>query len=225
MGLDTVELVMDVEEHFGVLLREASRERIRTIGDLADAILEEIAIVSSKPCPTMRAFYELRAKIRGSLSIPELRIRPSAKLIDLIPLSRRRACWNAIQTVQPCQFPGLTWSRGTGISLLVGIVFCYLAPFMLLPFDAWILSVIIGSLLAIFLGKWMTRFRLEIPRSLVTVGDLVRSASSANASIRLDLKTKEMVLSELFPIVSEQFGVKIERLTARSRFVEDLGAD
>lgn len=100
MGLDTVELVMDVEEHFGVLLREANRERIRTIGDLADAILEEIAIVSAKPCPTLRAFYELRAKIRGSLSIPELRIRPSTKLCDLIPLSHRRVCWDAIQSVQ-----------------------------------------------------------------------------------------------------------------------------
>ena len=64
MGLDTVELVMDVEDHFGVILPEDDSQRIRTIEDLADVILARIVASSVVPCPTMRAFFELRLVFR-----------------------------------------------------------------------------------------------------------------------------------------------------------------
>ncbi len=41
---------------------------------------------------------------------------------------------------------------------------------------------------------------------------------------KTDLTTRELVLGELFPIVAEQFGVELKKLTPQTRFVEDLGA-
>ncbi len=71
----------------------------------------------------------------------------------------------------------------------------------------------------------MNRFRSEIPQNYSTVGDLVKSCvGSVIATKKTDLTTKELVLSDLFPIVAEQFGVDLKKLTPQTRFVEDLGA-
>ncbi len=45
---------MDVEDHFGILLREDDSQRIRTIGDLADVIFARILASSVTPCPSIR---------------------------------------------------------------------------------------------------------------------------------------------------------------------------
>jgi len=216
---------MDVEDHFGVLLREDDSQRIRTIGDLADMILARIVASSIVPCPTMRAFYELRLAIRESLGTPQLRIRPSTPLKDLIPLPHRRACWASIQSTQPWRFPGLELNRTAYNMTLMFIVFVYAMPFLLLPFEMWVISISLSSLISIIVYTWVKRYRFQIPQNYTTVGDLVRSSvGTVIATKKTDLTTKEFVLDELFPIVAEQFGVDLRKLRPQTRFVEDLGA-
>ena len=69
----------------------------------------------------------------------------------------------------------------------------------------------------------MNRFRTEIPKSYITIGDLVRSSiGSVIATKKTELRTRDQVLAELLPIVSEQFGVDIEKLHSTTRFFEDI---
>ncbi len=225
MGLDTVELVMDVEDHFGILLREDDSQRIRTIGDLADVILARILASSAVPCPTMRAFYELRLAIRESLGSPQLRIHPSTPLKELIPLSQRRACWASIKSRQPWRFPGLEMNGLVSNLTATFIAILYAIPFCLLPLEMWLISISLSLLVSIIVYTWMNRYRSEIPKTYTTVGDLVKSSvGSVIATKKTDLTTKALVLGDLFPIVAEQFGVDIKKLTPQTRFVEDLGA-
>ncbi len=226
MGLDTVELVMDVEDHFGILLREEESQKIRTIGDLADVILLRILASSTKTCPTIRVFYETRSLIRESLNSPKLRMRPSTKLIDLIPPSKRRHCWSSIRCMQPWRFPGLQMNRPMYVFTLTLIAIVYVIPFTLIPLEMWVISLSSSSLLAIVICVLMNRFRSEFPLNYKTVGDLVRSSvGSIVATKRTNLISKELVLADLYPIVANQFGVDLDKLTQGTRFVEDLGAD
>ncbi len=225
MGLDTVELVMDVEDHFGILLREDESQGIRTIGDLADVILTRNLASAIMPCPSMRAFYDLRSVIRASLGSTELPMRPSTLLAELIPASHRQACWAAVQSKQPWRFPGLQWKRQTYRFTLAFIAVLYVIPCAMLPLEMWLISIPLSSLISLFLVTWMKRYRSEIPPNYTTVGDLVRSsAGSVIATKNTHLTTRELVLGDLYPIVAEQFGVDLKRLTPQTRFVEDLGA-
>jgi acyl carrier protein len=216
---------MDVEDHFGILLREDDSQRIRTIGDLADVILARIFASAVTPCPSMRAFYELRKAIRESLGSNDLRMRPSTQLAELIPLSHRRECWAAIQSKQPWRFPGLRMNRLTYNFTLAFVALVYVIPFCFLPLEMWVISVPCSSLVSIVVYTWMKRYRSEIPQTFTTVGDLVKSSiGSVIATKKTELTTKELVLGDLLPIVAEQFGVDIKKLTSQTRFVEDLGA-
>ena len=146
-------------------------------------------------------------------------------LKDLIPHSHRRECWETIRSKQPIRFPGLGLDRNAYTLRLTAILIVYLMPLLLLPFERWILSATFSSLFAIIVYIFMNRYRSEIPRTYATVGDLVRSSvGSVIATKKTDLNTKELVLSELFPIVAEQFGVDRKKLHPQTRFFEDLGA-
>jgi acyl carrier protein len=225
MGLDTVELVMEVEEHFGIALRDEDAERIRTIGDLADAILSRIVAATALTCPSIPAFYALRSTLRQSLDEPQLRIRPTSLLSEIIPISKRRRCWSAIRSLQPWRFPGLELSHKACQLRLAAQLVSMIVPLFLLPSEMWILSLAFGFLLCILVHVGMNRFRVEIPQTYQTVGDLVRSAiSTVIATRKNDVTSREHVLSELLPIISKQFGVDQNKLQPQTRFNEDLGA-
>lgn len=225
MGLDVVEFVIDVEDHFGILLRDDDMERIRTIGDLADVILARIRTFSVTGCPSVHAFYQLRAAIRESLGEPGLRIRPSSRLVDVIPVPRRRACWTAIQAKQPWRFPKLQMSRSIYSLMVTFVAIVWVVPSCFLPMEMWTISGPLSFLVAIFVCSWMNRYRFEVPPDYSTMGDLVRSSvGTVIAAKKNELTTKVLVLGDLFPIVAEQFGVELKKLTAQTRFVEDLGA-
>jgi hypothetical protein len=55
MGLDTVELIMEVEEAFDIKIPDEDAEKLRTIGDLHHYIANKLQLVSG-PCLSSAAF-------------------------------------------------------------------------------------------------------------------------------------------------------------------------
>src|SRR5260221_11931140 len=85
MGLDVVEFVMEMEEHFGVVITDDQAWRMTTVGDLYAFLLAQDCRKASHQCPTSQAFYRLRRSLTGNLGIERSRVRPSAQLRDLVP--------------------------------------------------------------------------------------------------------------------------------------------
>ena len=59
MGLDLVELVMSVEEEFGIDIPDSLAEKISTVGDLADIVASELARSGQRADPD-RIFERIR---------------------------------------------------------------------------------------------------------------------------------------------------------------------
>ncbi len=92
MSLDTTDFILAVEDHFGIELNHVDGELVPTIGDFADHILSEVlARWAGVICPTRRAFFKLRTSLCNSLQVEGLKIRPSTRLDELIPHSRRKS--------------------------------------------------------------------------------------------------------------------------------------
>lgn len=96
MGLDGVELVMVVEEHFGIGIADAEAATLETPRLLADCVIRKVtAEVENDKCPSQRAFYRIRRELRG-MGLPRSAIRPEAKFAELceeVTWRRRKAWW------------------------------------------------------------------------------------------------------------------------------------
>ena len=86
MGLDTVELVMEIEDEFGFQMSDHDAELIQTCGQLSAYV---VARVKPDPlgrtlCPTARAFYFLRRELMAQVPLPKRSLRPGTKLRDVL---------------------------------------------------------------------------------------------------------------------------------------------
>ena len=96
MGLDTVELVMEFEDEFGISIPDEDAEKIQTLGQTVDYIVKILAGRGrsiSGLCPSARRFYAMRRGLGVRFSVPRAQVRPSAEIGALIPAGPARARW------------------------------------------------------------------------------------------------------------------------------------
>jgi hypothetical protein len=84
MGLDTVELVMEVEEEFDVTIPDEEAEKLRTVGDLYCWIAERIGALGIGVCPSSATSYRLRRALIRQRRIERRMIRLETATSDLI---------------------------------------------------------------------------------------------------------------------------------------------
>jgi len=97
MGLDIVELIMDVEDAFGFKIPDEEATRILTVQDLVNYISEHVSTVSQETCQTQRIYYRLR---RGfCCQVPALAgdLRPQTKIKDILHKNEWPEIWAAIR--------------------------------------------------------------------------------------------------------------------------------
>jgi hypothetical protein len=63
MGLDAVEIVMEIEEAFDIHLEDAEVQRISTPRDMIEVVMSKVAQADAEGCLTQRALNLLRAAL------------------------------------------------------------------------------------------------------------------------------------------------------------------
>ncbi len=96
MGLDFVEIVMEVEETFGMTFRSDEFGSIKTVGDFVSLIRSRIAAADTVACPSLSQFLRLRSLVREVAGKPELRIRPSHRLQSTLSNDEIRGLWQSM---------------------------------------------------------------------------------------------------------------------------------
>ena len=124
MGMDVVELVMEVEEAFDITILDRHAEKIRTVGDLYRYILGKLdgKISGTPSCLSASAFYRLRRKLMAEFRVERRRVRPASMLDDLIPTAKRRAEWRRLEDGLGWTLPDLVrpdWVGAAFVGLLI----------------------------------------------------------------------------------------------------------
>ncbi|HEY3243011.1 MAG TPA: hypothetical protein VGM03_06625 [Phycisphaerae bacterium] len=230
MGLDSVELVMEVEDRFKIKLTEAECSSVRTVAELAALVFARLPGAQGL-CPAMRAFHELRRLLIAQVGIERGLIRPQARLDALLSHDRWR-CWRKLRK-QNRRIPRLVATdRGSMLALTVGATFTFLwfvsctaiwqlgeemaIPASFLALTVWILGVAGVCELS----------RRHFPTGLETVGDLARMVSPMElprSSAGKQPAMQQFVLEEIRRLTAEQLGIPLERIQPGSDFVKDLG--
>ena len=82
MGLDTVELVMKVEKHFGIEIPDRDAARLATVGDLHGYVVEALRIRQRFQGDSGDVFAKLREIICRQLGVKPEEVVPSARFVD-----------------------------------------------------------------------------------------------------------------------------------------------
>jgi acyl carrier protein len=237
MGLDTVELVMEVEEAFGITIPDAEAEKILTIGDLYRYVLAKLdgPALTTPGCPSAAVFYRLRRQLMGRFRVERRRIRPASPLDDLVPATDRRQQWQRLGECLGWRLPGLSRPGWVGFVFLglfipwaVATIVAWgrLAGFALDALMVFFFGLLVGAILLGVAVYQVTRpFATVLPahdiRGLIPM-ILGRNVGTFRINNPQGWTSKD-VWDALIAIIAEQLGVAPDQLNESTSFVNDLG--
>lgn len=234
MGLDGVEILMEVEETFNISIAEHQSPKIRTVGDLYALVLNQTRNLEhdSEACLSATTFYELRRHLREYLEDASS-LRPDWIVNETFPKRLRRLKWQSLAEQMDLRFPNLERPRWiVSITTLVVLVITCLTFWFLLTtvgLSAAILLTTIVLPLAVAVAVKITIPCQQLPGdAFQTYGGLVDQLIAMNygkLSERKQIWNPTDIWRILQTIISEQLGVKKEQVTPEANFAHDLGCD
>lgn len=78
MGMDSVEIVIAVEEAFGIQIEDSEAEKLLTPQQLIDVVMSKVASARSEICLTHRSFNLLRASFMRHCALKRRDITPES---------------------------------------------------------------------------------------------------------------------------------------------------
>jgi acyl carrier protein len=241
MGLDGVELILEVEDQFGVEIPEDAPP-LKTVGEMHAFIIRQLeekgrlAHADRRKCLSSATFHLFRRALVDEYGLNPKGIRPSSSLEALVPADDRRRHWESVGKRVGFTLPWLvrpSWMVWGIAAISVSIAAAGIAMPALTKETtdvswAFIFGAVVFAIAAAFAtSPFATRFgsarakvrgmtMAMLPAAMHVVGEAPSPEATPNV-------TAEDVWDVLRQIVAEQLDVKLEKVTKDARFVEDLG--
>ena len=230
MGLDLVELVMGVEDAFGIAIPDEDAARLETPRALINYLENRLVLTDDAGgCLSQRAFYRLRSELTHQLAIPRSAVRPSTRWNEIIPRQVRPRVWERLgRGLQVTNWPPLAPPLPLFLTLIGATVTFMVIVSQGLPFSPFSSAVVVipSGIGFAWLAAGATRgIRTSIPGHLTTVGQTASFlALHAPAAIRRPERawTRAEITATVVRLVQHHLG--IERFDLDDEFVRDLGA-
>jgi acyl carrier protein len=224
MGLDAVDIVIEVEGRFGITIRDDEAENIRSVSDLLSIINMRIAAARHAACPNLSAFLRIRTLTREFIGQPSLRLRPSTEIASVMPANRRKQFWCLLRDLYGSAPPPLRRPKMLRRLLVALSLFAVVSAAYVATFDSAYLSIGVFAVAAFIIVLYLvtTPFRTELPTNFSTFGDLSRRLVGISVATGPSL-TEPEVLAAVRKICADILGVDYEKVVPSARFVEDLG--
>jgi len=114
MGLDSVEIIMEIEDEFQVVIPESvewvAPVTVRQIVGTVQAIIEK----DRKTCPSAQSFWAFRRALVAECGVLKRDVRPSTPLDSVVPRQGRRELWRGMQarmSLAMYSLPMLAWTK------------------------------------------------------------------------------------------------------------------
>ena len=229
MGLDFVEVVMEIENRFGITIKYEETGSVRSVGDLVRLIQSRVDAARILTCPNLANFHVLRRLVRDVTGQSDQRIRPSQRIDDHLSLEQRQRLWKRLPEILgtfPHDLRAPRWVR----RFLLFAWFCIFITAIGYSFAVDVLfipiAVLVSAFIAILLFLFGSGFRSDAPRGWETFGDVTKRLTGTQmATKNLHLATEGLILSELQKIFSDVIGVSPKLVVTSALLKEDLRMD
>jgi len=227
MGLDAVEIVMDVEDHFGITIQNTEAERIRTVGDLVTLVQDRISAAHKGGCSTLSAFLKLRATLRAVTGDNTLAIRPHQHIAVVLTVRQRRELWRHLADLlgsAPRDLQRPQWLRRILRLSVVALLGIALVVAVAIDIGIGPVTFALAAICIFCLYVATVPFCTIPPEGWVTFGDVAnRIVGVTMATKNLEFQTADNILCELRTLIVGVTGVDADEIVPDARFREDIG--
>jgi acyl carrier protein len=227
MGLDTVELLIEVEECFGVAITDESAAQLTTPRQLASHVAKLLAAQSpegrsakANTCLSQRAFYRLRRALIAETGLSRNALRPDTPLAEVFP-DQRRAAWRRLR--RALASPDLPRLKATSrINAITQTIFPTLSALL-----AIYLALSPWSILAAAIAGWYLslaacdRLGTQFPSGLKTLGDLAPYIPVEPPTVWREGE----ILQQVRLLTARQSGLSLDLVDPDAHFIHDIGLD
>jgi acyl carrier protein len=239
MGLDAVEIVMEVEEAFGIQIPDNVAQQIETVGQLHKYVVQQTRGPKRQPgddvpartdiCLTAATFYLLRRELCEQLGLDRRHVRPRVPLETLLPHGGRRHRWSKLARALNLRFPALVRPRWlVAVNTALGLA----ASFAATDWAGWPLAYLVGPVVLAATGGLIWCFTLPLASGfssqLITIGDLCNVLLAHNYRMLVAIYCQPSptdVFQTIKTILVEQLGVHPALVTKDASLVKDLGME
>jgi acyl carrier protein len=220
MGLDTVELVIAIEDEFGIHIDNEDAASLTTPGEVTDFVLTRVRMLPEDNYLVKRGFYEIRKILINEFSIEKKNIKPSTKIVDLLG-DDLKSNWQSLHAaLRVDHFPILEPSRQVYyFFILVPPLIVTSSVFLI--FGNIVASIVLFLFLMLLGENTSTVYGSVVPKKYNLVSDLIPFVSTSSDKVW----SRQEILNKIIEITSEQLGVPVVDIKESSKFVQDLGAD
>jgi acyl carrier protein len=238
MGLDLVELVIEVEETFRITIPNEEAANIVTVGQLYECIFSKQMTRETNRCLSAAAFFQFRRALTDQFGINRGNVRPSTIIGRIVPGQKRRSEWQHLARKLDWRLPPLVrpaWMSFALCGLLLSWAVTIVAAWgWTNGFSPGAVFLVVASILfstilfAVVAMMATTPFATLFPREWQTVRGTVQAALTLNyakISTQVPGWNRQEIWECLRAIIVEQLGVSTQDVTSSAEFVKDFGAD
>jgi acyl carrier protein len=185
-GFDSVELIMDVEDVFGISIPDKDAEKLHTPGELTAYIVQRIGAGPDGTgcrCTGASAFYRARLLLIEHFHVDRKTVTPGTLVDHFLPTDQpaRRDAWRQLEQKLGIRLPKLDHSRRVknivgSVGMLLVITGIALAPVLIahrrlaavIPLGL----ICLGALFPLLIRTFFWLHATYVPRGYETVGKL-----------------------------------------------------
>ncbi|MCL2346090.1 MAG: hypothetical protein FWC58_09605 [Desulfobulbus sp.] len=222
MGLDGVELVLAVEEEFGIPIDDADAATLVTPGMLSDYVIARLGNVGGIKgrCLSQAGFYRIRSALVRQFGARRNEVRPDSPITNFLNGKIRKQWVQLQKAIDAPHLPGLQCKKRIAYPIQIALPCAGLALLTLVGAPGWAL---VFALIALWISAVIITNKLGdvVPKEVATVSALIPYVRVKNQ----EEWTRDYVLQRVLQITAVQLGIPIEKIHPDSHFVKDLGVD
>ena len=233
MGMDTIEILMKVEDTFDIKIPDREAEKILTVGDFHDVVWRQLYSKSGERCKSQSLFYKLRQSVAQSFNFPAQQLQLGTSPNEVFPWQNRRQTYFAFAQSNNLKLPNLilasplaTLLDTFGYITILGGLAASITLINFFDYSKWtLLMPVLGIALTMLLSN------LFEPRRTVIEAPNIRSFTEQTlalnyATIMTEQGTNrpemEIVINH---IIAHMAGLDIRKIKPEKKISDDLGID
>jgi acyl carrier protein len=233
MGLDSIEILMKVEDTFGIKISNQEAEKIVTVGDFHNAAWLQLSDRHSDKCKSQKLFYKLRKSLAYSFNFSPQQLKLGISPDEIFPTTNRRQVYLTFANTTNLKLPDLVLTKPWvtllstfGFSIIIVGLFISLILINFFDTSKWALLIPIGGILLTFLFSELLNSKRTAIKE-ITIREFTEHTLALNYSTLLanEGTNRQEMESVINHIIADMAGLDIEEVTSEKKIGDDLGID